>query len=144
MSSFLMVLVMKNFFMPYGISSHLFWPFEVWLILNFHQNLMYWLSKHLVNHVRSHRPRLPNKIPSGSVIIVSFWPKISPVLRGNLGLSFPLLLVFLNLLIFVNTIHMPTHTLYQLLGQGLSQIRSTLKVLITTSLKSLSISLNIS
>ena len=83
---------------------------------------MYWLSKYRVNHLRSHILRLPSKILSGPVIIVSVRPEIPYVLRDNLSIPLPLLLVFLNLLVFVNTIHKPTHTPYQLLGQGLSQI----------------------
>ena len=83
---------------------------------------MYWLSEHCINHLRSRRPRLPNKIPSGLVIIVSVRPEIPHVLRDNLSLSPPLLLVFLDPFIFVNTVHKPTHTPYQLLGQRLSQI----------------------
>ena len=83
---------------------------------------MYWLSEYCVNHLRSCRPRLPNKIPSGLVIIVSVRPEIPPVLRDNLSLSLPLLLVFLDPLIFVNTVHKPTHTPYWLLGQRISQI----------------------
>ena len=83
---------------------------------------MYWVSEHCINHLRSHRPRLPNKIPSRLVIIVSVRPEIPPVLRDTLSLSPLLLLVFLDSFIFVNTVHKPTHTPYQLLGQGLSQI----------------------
>ena len=77
---------------------------------------MYWLSEHRINRLRSHRPRLPSKIPLGPVIIVSFRPEIPLVLRDNLSLSLPLLLVFLNLLVFVNTIHKQTHTPYRFLG----------------------------
>ena len=83
---------------------------------------MYWLSEHRVNHLKSRRPRLLSKIPFGPIIIVSVRPKIPPILRDNLSLSLPLLLVFLNSLVFVNTIHKPMHTPYQLLGQGLSPI----------------------
>ena len=118
----LMVLVMKALVVPYGISFHLVWSFKVWLILNLLQDLMYWLSELHVNHLRSRKPRLSSKIPSRPIIIVSVRPKIPHILRDNLSLSFPLLLVFLNPLVFVNTIHKPTHTPYRLLGQGLSQI----------------------
>ena len=83
---------------------------------------MYWVSEHCINHLRSRRPRLPNKIPSRLVIIVSVRPEIPPVLRDTLSLSPLLLLVFLDSFIFVNTVHKPTHTPYQLLGQRLSQI----------------------
>ena len=113
---------MKILVTPHGISSHLVWPFEVRLIFDLLQDLMHWFSEHNVNHLRSRRPRLPNKIPSRFVIIVSVRPEIPHVLRDNLSLSFPLLLVFLNPLVFINTIHKATHTPYRLLGQGLSQI----------------------
>ena len=83
---------------------------------------MHWLSEHRINHLRSHRPRLPGKIPLGSAVIVFIQPEITHVLKDNLSLSCPLLLVFLDLFVFVNTIHKPTHTPHRLLGQGLSQI----------------------
>ena len=114
--SFLMVLTMKTLVASRGVSSYLVWPFEIWLILGHLQDLMYWLSKHRANHLRSRRPRLPNKIPSWPTIIVSVQPKIPLVLWDNLSFSLPLLLVFLNPLVFVNTIHKPTHTPYRLLG----------------------------
>ena len=119
-STVLVVLAVKTLVVPHGFSSHLVWPFEVCLILDLLQDLMYWFSEHRVNYVRSHRPRLPSKIPMGSVIAVTVRPKILPLLKDNLSLSLPLLLVFLNPLVFVNMIHKPTHTPYQLLGQGLS------------------------
>ena len=112
MSSFLVVLAMKTLVALHEVSSHLVWPFKVWLILDFLQYLIYWLSEHCVDHLRSHRPRLPNKIPLGFVIIVFVLPEIPLVLRDNLSLSFPLLLVFLNQIVFVNTVYKPTHTLY--------------------------------
>ena len=83
---------------------------------------MYCLLECRINRLRSRRPRLPSKIPSRPVTIVSVQPEISPILKDNLSLSLPLLLVFLNLLIFVNTIHKPTHIPYRLLGQRFSQI----------------------
>ena len=122
MSLFLMVLAMKTLVTPYGVFSHFVWPFEVRLILDFLQDLMYWLSEYRFNHLRSRKPKLPSKIPLGFVIIVSVRLEILPVLRDNLSLSFPFLLIFLNSLIFVNTIHKPTYIPYWLLGQGLSQI----------------------
>ena len=83
---------------------------------------MHKFSEHSVNHLRSHRSRLSRKIPSRSVIIVSIQPEIPHLLRDNLILSFPLLLVFLDLLVLINTIHKLTNTPYRLLGQGFSQI----------------------
>ena len=71
MSLFLMVLAMKTLVASHEVSSHFVWLFEIKLILNFLQDLMYWLLEHYVNHLRSHRPRLPCKIPLGFVMIVS-------------------------------------------------------------------------
>ena len=119
-----MVLAMKTLVAPHGVSSHLVWPFEVCLILDLLQDLMYWLSEHRAYHLRSRRPRLSNKIPSGPAIIVSVRSEISHVLRDNFSLSLPLLLVFLNSLVFINAIHKPMHTPDRLFGQGLSQIVS--------------------
>ena len=98
--------------------------------------------------LRSSRPKLPNKVPSGPAIIIFVQLEIPHVLRDNLGLSLPLLLVFLNSLVFIDTIHKPTHTPDRLLSQDFlkscSASKPTLKVLMATSLKSPSISLNIS
>ena len=109
---------------------------------------MHWFLEHNVNHLRSRRPRLPNKIPSGSVIIVIVRPEIPHLLRDNLTLPLALLLVFLNPLVLINAIHKPTNTPYRLFGQEFYQScsvgRPTLKVLIAMSSKSPSISLNIS
>ena len=122
MPPLLVVLAIEALVVPQRISSHFVWPFEIWLILDLLQNLMHWFSEHSVNHPRSHRPRLSSKIPSGSVIVVYVQPKI-PHLRGdNLTLPLALLLVFLDPFILINTIHKPTNTPHQLLGQGLSQI----------------------
>ena len=107
---------------PQGISSHFVWPFEVGLVLDLLQYLMHWFLEHSVNHLRSYRFRFSPKIPSGSVIVVSVRPEIPPLLRGNLTLSFVLLLVFPDLLVLINAIHKPTNTPYRLLGQGFSQI----------------------
>ena len=115
-SSFLVVLVMKTLVALHGISSHLVWPFEIWLILDLFQDLMHWLSEHRVNHLRSRRPRLPSKIPSGPATIVSIRPEIPPLLRDNLTLPFTLLLVFLDLHVFIDAVHKPTHTPYQFLS----------------------------
>ena len=83
---------------------------------------MYWLSKHRVNHLKSCKPKLPNKIPSRPTIIVSVRSEIPLVLRDNLSLSLPLLLIYLNPFVFIDTIHKPMHTPNRLLGQGFSQI----------------------
>ena len=105
MPSFLMVLVIKTLFAPHGVSFHLVWLFEVWLILDVLQDLMYWFSEHRINHLRSRRPRLPRKIPLGSVIVVAVRLEIPYLLKDNLTLPLALLLVLLNPLILVYPIH---------------------------------------
>ena len=45
-----------------------------------------------------------------SVVAVSIRHEIPPLLRNNLSLSFPLLLVFLNPLILINSVHELVHT----------------------------------
>ena len=122
MPSLLVVLVMKTLVTPQGVSSHFVWPFEVWLIFYLLQDLMHWFSEHSVNHLRSHGSRLSSKIPSRSIIIVYVQPKIPHLRKDNLTLPFALLLVFLDPFVLINTIHKPTNTPHQLLGQGFSQI----------------------
>nr|POE93761.1 hypothetical protein CFP56_30531 [Quercus suber] len=122
MHSFLVVLAMKTLVAPHGVSSYLVRPFEVWLILDLLQDLMHWFSEHRVNHLRSRKPRLSSKIPLGSVIVVAVRPEIPHLLRDNLTLPLTLLLVFLDLLVFINAVHKLTHTSYQLFGQEFSQI----------------------
>ena len=122
MPSLLVVLAMKTLVTPHGVSSHFVWSIELWLIFYLFQDLMYWLLEHRVYHLRSYRPRLPSKIPSGPVIVVPVQLEIPHLLRDNLILSFALLLVFLDLLVLINTIHKLTNTPYRLLGQGFSQI----------------------
>ena len=119
---FQMVLAMKTLVVPHGVSFHLIWSFEIWLILDLLQDLIYWLSEHHVYHLRSRRPRLPSKIPSGPITIIYVRFEIPPVPKDNFSLSLPLLLVFLDPLVLINMIHKSTHTPYRLLGQGLSQI----------------------
>ena len=106
----LVVLAIKTLIAPQGVSCHLVWPFEEWLILNLLQNLKYRFSEHRINHLGTGRPRLPSKVLSRSVVIVSVRLEISTLLRDNLSLTFPLLLVFLNPLILVNPIHELAHT----------------------------------
>ena len=78
---------------------------------------MYWLSEYYVDHLSSSRPRLPSKISSGSIIVVPVQPEIPHILKDNLSLPLPLLLVLLDPLILVNMVHESMHTPYRLLGQ---------------------------
>ena len=105
----LVVLVMKVLITPYKVSSHLIWPFKEWLILNLLQNLMHRFAEHCINCLSIGRPWLPSKVPLRSVVVVSVRPKIPHLLRDNLSLSFPLLLVFLNPLVLINPIHELVH-----------------------------------
>ena len=109
-SSLLVVLAMKALVALRKISSHLIWPFKVWLILNFFQNFVYWLSKHSANHLSSSRSSMPSKISSRSIVIVPLRPKIPSFLRDYLCFPLPLLLVLLDPLILINTVHEPMHT----------------------------------
>ena len=52
----LMVLAIKVLVAPHGVSSHLVWPFEEWLVLNLLQNLMHRFSEHCINRLGVGRP----------------------------------------------------------------------------------------
>ena len=121
MPSLLVVLTMKTLVTPHGVSSHFVWPFEIWLILDLLQDLMYWLPEHRVYHLMSYRPRLPSKIPPGSIIIVAVRLGIPSLLRDNLTLSFALLLILLDSLILINLLHKLAYTGSRLPNQGLPQ-----------------------
>ena len=116
----LVVLVIKTLIVPQGVSCHLVWSFEEWLILNLLKDLMHRFSKHRINHLGTSRPRLPSKVPSRLVVIVLVQPEIHSLLRDNLSLTFPLLLVFLNPLILINPVHELAHTSDRLSHQILS------------------------
>ena len=105
----LVVVAIKVLITPYEISCHLIWPFEEWLILNLFQYLVHWLSEHNINRMSVGRPWVPSKVSPRSVIIVSIRPEIPPLLRDNLSLSFPLLLVFLNPFVLINPVPKLAH-----------------------------------
>ena len=107
----LVVLAMKALVVLHRISSHLIWPFKEWFVLDFFQDLVYWFSEHRVNHLSSGRSQLPSKISLGLVIIVSVRLEIPHLLRDNLSLPLPLLLVFLDLFILINSVHELTYTI---------------------------------
>ena len=110
MSSVLAVLVVKALITLHRVASHLIWSFKEWLILDFLQNLVYWFSEHRVNHLSIGRPQLPSKVSPRPVIFVSVRPEIPPLLRDNLSLPLPLLLVLLNLFILINSVYELTQT----------------------------------
>ena len=82
---------------------------------------MHRFSEHSVYHLRSCKPRLPSKIPSGSIIVVAVQPEIPHILRDNLTLSLALLLVLLNPFILINLIHKLVYTINRLPSQRLPQ-----------------------
>ena len=118
-SLILVVLALKALIAPHGVCSHLVWPFEVWFILDLLQDLMYWFSKHHINHLRSRRSILPSKIPSGFVIVVAVRPEIPHLLKDNLTLPLSLLLVLLDPLILIYPIHELAYTSSRLPNQRL-------------------------
>ena len=65
----LVVLAIKALIAPYGVSCHLIWPFEEWLILDLFQNLVHWFSEHHINHLSIGKPWLPSKVSPRSVVI---------------------------------------------------------------------------
>mgnify|MGYP000860354580 CR=1 FL=1 len=115
-SSFLVVLAMKILVTLHRVSSHLIWPFKVWLIFNPFKDMMHWFLEHRADHLSSSKPRLPSKIPSGLIIIVPIRPEIPHLLSDSLSLPFPILLVFLDSFLLVNMVHELTHTPYRLLS----------------------------
>ena len=96
---------MKALVAPQWVSTHLVRPSEVWLILDLLQHLMHWFFEYSVHHMRSCCLRLPNKILSGSIIMVVIQLEIPLLLRDNLALSLSLMLVFFNPLVLINLIH---------------------------------------
>ena len=121
MSSVLVVLAVKALIALHRVASHLIWSFKEWLILDFLQNLVYWFSKHRVNHLSIGRPQLPSKVSPRPVIVVSVRPKIPPLLRDNLSLPLSLLLVFLDPHILINLVHKLTYIACRFPSQRLPQ-----------------------
>ena len=99
-----------------GPPSILFGHLKYSLFLIFFKDLMHRLTERRVDYLSDSRLRLPSKVFPRPVIIVFIRPKIPHILRDNLRISFPLLLVFLDPFILINMIHKPMHTLYGLLG----------------------------
>ena len=88
MPSFLVVLAMKALVAFHGISSHLIWPFKVWLVFYFFQDLLHGFLKYSANYLSSNWTRMPSEVSLGSVTIISVWPEISLVLRDYLNFPF--------------------------------------------------------
>ena len=122
MPPLLVVLEMKALVTPHGVFLHLVWPFKVQVTLNFFQDLMHRLLEHSANHLSSRRSRLPSKISSRSIAVVSIRHKIPSILWDHLSFPFPLLLVLFDLFILVNAIHELTYIPNGLPYQKNSQI----------------------
>jgi len=45
-----------------GVSYHLIWSFEEWLMLNFLQNLMHWVLEYSVDCLCISKSKLPYKV----------------------------------------------------------------------------------
>ena len=116
-----LILAIEVQIVSHGVPHHLIWPFEEWLILNLFQNLMHRFPKHRVNRLSTCGCWLLSKVPPGSIIVVPIRLEIPPLLRDNLSLACPLLLVFLNPLILVNLIHELVHA-----GVGVYALKSNL------------------
>ena len=93
-----------------GFPAILFGHLKNGSFLIFFKNLTYRLSEHDIDRLSIGRLRLPSKISSWPVVIVSIQPKIPPLLRDSLSLSFPLLLVFLYPFILINLVHELAYT----------------------------------
>ena len=72
------------------VPSHFSWPLEESFVLDFLQNLLYWLSEHGINHLHVGLSNLSRKISSRLVMVVSFRPVIIPSGGNDLLLSFSL------------------------------------------------------
>ena len=107
---------------------------------------MHRFSKYHVNHVGVGRSCRSDIIFPRSNGIDSFRPEIPHLLRDNLRFTFSLLLIFFNPFVFINPIHKLAHTGNRFTSHlnPCSLGRPTLKMLMTTSSKSPSISLYIS
>ena len=108
--SVLVVLAVKALIAFRGVATHVIWPFKEQLVLDLLQNLMYWFSEHRINHLSISGPRLPSIVSPGLIIVVSVRPEILPLLKDNLSLPLPLLLVFLDLIILINSVHKLAYT----------------------------------
>ena len=119
---FLVVLVVKSLVALRGVFSHLVQPLKVRPILNFLQDLVYWLSKYNIDYLSCGRPRTPHKVSSRSVVIVPIRPEVPFILRDHFSFPISLLLVLLDLFILINTVHELTYAPNRFPSQRLSQI----------------------
>ena len=114
-----MVLIVKALIILHGVFTHLIWSFEVWLILYFLKNLMHRLPEHSANYMGSSRYCMPSEISPESIVIIPLRPEIPSALGNHFGLNLSLLLVLLDSLILINTIHKLVYTPSQISSQRL-------------------------
>ena len=82
---FLVVLAIQVLVALYGVSCHLIWLFKEQLILNFLYNLMYQISEHSVNCLRTGRSELLCIVSPRSIVVVkSVRPEVPLLFRDNL------------------------------------------------------------
>ena len=74
----LMIMTIQVLVALRGVSSHFTWPSEERFVLDFLQNLLYWLSEYDINRLHVGLSSLSRKIPSRLVIVASFRPVIIP------------------------------------------------------------------
>ena len=101
---------MKTLIALRGVSSHIIWPLEVWLVLYFLQDLVHRLPKHSINYLGSSRPSMPRKISLRLIIVVPLQSKIPSVLRNYFNLPLSLMLILFDPFILINSIYELTYT----------------------------------
>ena len=144
----MVVLAMKTLIALHGVSSHLIWLLEVWLILYFLQDLVHKLPKHSTNYLGSSRSSMPSKISLGPIVVVPLRSESLWSWGTTLALPFPCCWSSPTYL-YSSIWSMSWHTLLAgfLVKDFLKSClagKPTLKVLIVTSSKFPSISLKIS
>ena len=135
-----MILTIEISVSLFRVSHHLIGSFEEWLVFNFFQDLMHGLSEYSLDYLIVTWYLLLSIIPSRPVIIVSVRPKFSPCCCCCWSSSILLYLSTLSISYCKLVTSLPVKDFLRPCSEG----SPTLKVLIATSSKSLSISLNIS
>ena len=103
---FLVVLAIQVLVVLHGVSCHLIWSFEERLILDFLHNLMYRISEHSVNYLRTGISELLCIVFPRSVVVVKLARlEVPPLLRDNLRFTFTQLLVLFNSFKLVDLVH---------------------------------------
>ena len=114
-----MVLVMKTLITLHRVSSHLIQPLEICFILYLLKDLVNRLLEYSTNYLGSSSPSLSSKISLGPTIIIPLQSEILSVLGNYFSLPLSLLLILLNPLILINSIHELTYVSGRFFGQRL-------------------------